>query len=63
MNNDKVSDVEVSLGPRRVFVGDEFMGTVEDMSLEVGEATKEGIEKLQSAPEIRLVKISGRGKN
>ena len=60
---DKITDGEVSLGPRQIWVGKEFMGTVEDMRLEVEDATKEAVETLQSAQVIRLVKIQGTSRN
>ncbi len=57
----KVTNIIVELGPRMVMVGKEVMGTSENFSLEVAEATEEELEKLKSAFEIRLVKMSGEG--
>jgi len=38
-----------------VMVGKEVLGTSENFSIEVAEATEEELEKLESAYEIRLV--------
>lgn len=57
----KVSNVIVDLGPRMIMVGPEALGTSDNISIEVTEATEEEIEKLKSAYEIRLVKMVGEG--
>ena len=54
---DKVTDVVVDLGPRIIMAGSELLGTSENISIEVTESTKEELEKLKSAYEIRLVKM------
>ena len=55
----KVTNVLVDLGPRLIMVGSEALGTIENISIEVAEATTEEMEKLKSAYEIRLVKMLG----
>jgi len=55
----KVTNIVVELGPRMLMVGKEALGTADNMSIEVAEATEEELEKLKSAYEIRLVKILG----
>ncbi|MBA7711141.1 hypothetical protein ES703_120096 [subsurface metagenome] len=55
----KVTDVEVDLGPRMLMVGSEALGTSDNTSIHVDEATEEELEKLKSAYEIRLVKMVG----
>jgi hypothetical protein len=42
-----------------LMVGKEALGTSENISIEVAEATEEKLEKLKSAYEIRLVKMLG----
>ena len=54
-----VTNVKVDLGPRLIMVGSEALGTTENISIEVAEATTEELEKLKSANEIRLVKMLG----
>ena len=56
---DKVTNVVVDLGPRIIMTGNEVLGTADNISIEVAEATEEELEKLKSAYEIRLVKILG----
>ncbi|MBA7684580.1 hypothetical protein ES703_92985 [subsurface metagenome] len=56
---DKVTNVEVDLGPRILMVSSEVLGTADNISIEVAESTTEELEKLKSANEIRLVKICG----
>lgn len=56
---DKVTDVKVDLGPRLIMAGNEVLGTADNISIMVAEATKEELEKLKSAYEIRLVKMLG----
>jgi len=59
---DKVSEVtniEVDLGPRLIMAGKEALGTSDNISIHVAEATTEELEKLKSAHEIRLVKMLG----
>lgn len=56
---DKVTNVTVDLGPRMVMAGNEVLGTVENTQLFIGESTKEELEKLKAANEIRLVKMLG----
>ena len=55
----KVTNVVVNLGPRLIMVGGEALGTSDNISIHVAEATEEELEKLQSAYEIRLVKMLG----
>ena len=56
---DKATNVKVDLGPRMIMAGNEVLGTADNISIMVAEATKEELEKLKSAYEIRLVKIIG----
>ncbi|GAJ03345.1 unnamed protein product [marine sediment metagenome] len=56
---DKVTNVEVDLGPRMIMAGNEVLGTSDNISIEVAESTTEELEKLKSANEIRLVKMLG----
>ena len=56
---DKVTDVQVDLGPRMIMAGSEVLGTADNISLLVAESTKEELEKLKAANEIRLVKMLG----
>ncbi len=58
---DKVINIEVDLGPRMLMVGKEALGTSDNISIHVAEATEEELEKLKSANEIRLVKMIGEG--
>ena len=58
----KITNIVVDLGPRIIMVGPEALGTSDNISIEVAESTKEEIEKLTSAFEIRLVRIRGKGK-
>ena len=58
---DKVTNVKVDLGPRMIMVGNEVLGTADNISILVAEATKEELEKLKLANEIRLVKMVGEG--
>lgn len=55
----KVTNVIVDLGPRMIMVGREALGTSDNISIQVAEATEEELEKLKSAYEIRLVKMLG----
>jgi len=55
----KVTYVIVNLGPRMLMVGKEALGTSDNISIEVAEATEEELKKLKSAYEIRLVKMLG----
>jgi len=59
---DKVTNVKVDLGPRMIMVGNEVLGTADNISILVAEATKEELEKLKVANEVRLVKMMGEGK-
>ncbi len=65
MNNDiigpvdKVTNVKVDLGPRMIMAGIEVLGTADNISIMVAEASKEELEKLKAAYEIRLVKMPG----
>ena len=45
----------VHLGPRIIYIGKEAVGTIDDISIEVDEATPEELEKLIRAPELRLI--------
>ena len=56
---DKVTNVMVDLGPRFIMAGSEVLGTADNISILVAEATAEELEKLKSAYEIRLVKMLG----
>ena len=56
---DKVTNVEVDLGPRMIMAGSEVLGTSDNISIHVAESTEEELEKLKSAHEIRLVKMIG----
>ena len=56
---DKVTNVEVELGPRLIMVGSEVLGTIDNVSFEVAESTTEELEKVKSSYEIRLVKMLG----
>jgi len=51
--------VVAHLGPRIIWVGAEALGTADDISFEVVEATPEELKKLREAQEIRLTKILG----
>ncbi|MBA7697170.1 hypothetical protein ES703_105829 [subsurface metagenome] len=55
----KVTNIVVDLGPRMLMVGSEALGTSDNISIQVTEATKEELEKLKTAYEIRLVKMIG----
>ena len=55
----KVTNVVVNLGPRLIMAGSEALGTSDNISIHVAEATPEEIEKLMTAYEIRLVKMLG----
>jgi len=55
----KITNMIVDLGPRLIMVGNETLGTADNMSIEVAEATTEEMEKLKAANEIRLVKMIG----
>ncbi|GAJ08696.1 unnamed protein product [marine sediment metagenome] len=59
---DKVTNIVVDLGPRLIMAGSEVLGTSDNISIHVAESTKEELEKLKSAYEIRLVKMLGEGK-
>ena len=54
-----IKNVEVDLGSRLIMVGKEALGTSDNISIHVDEATTEELEKLSSAYEIRLVKMLG----
>jgi len=56
---DKVTNVLVDLGSRIIMTGSEVLGTADNISIGVAESTKEELEKLKSAYEIRLVKMVG----
>ena len=56
---DKVTNVLVDLGPRIIMAGIEVLGTADNISIDVAEATEEELEKLKAAYEIRLVKMLG----
>lgn len=47
----------LSLGSRGITVGGQLIGTCEELSLTLEEATEEDIEKLQGAESISLVRI------
>lgn len=50
---------ELRLGPRLVMVSGKLVGTCDDLSLTIAEATDEEIEELRGADAIRLVKPRG----
>ena len=54
---DKVTNVKVDLGPRMIMAGSEVLGTADNISILVAEATREELEKLKVANEVRLVKM------
>ncbi|GAH57352.1 unnamed protein product [marine sediment metagenome] len=54
---DKISNIRVDLGPRIIMVGIEVLGTADNILILVAEASKEGLEKLKSSNEIRLVRM------
>ena len=56
---DKVTNVDVDLGPRIIMAGNKVLGTADNISIQVAESTTAELEKLKSAYEIRLVKILG----
>lgn len=56
---DKVTNIKVDLGPRMIMAGSEVLGTADNISILVAEATKEELEKLKAANEVRLVKMLG----
>jgi len=56
---DKVTNINVDLGPRIIMAGSEVLGTADNISILVAEATREELEKLKVANEVRLVKILG----
>ncbi len=56
---DKVTNVKVDLGPRIIMAGNEVLGTADNISILVAEATREELEKLKAANEVRLVKMLG----
>ena len=55
----KITNIVVDLGPRLIMVGKEALGTSDNISINIAEATEEELEKLKSANEIRLVKMLG----
>jgi len=57
----KITNIKVNLGPRMIMVRGEALGTSDNISIQVAEATEEELEKLKSAYEIRLVKMLGEG--
>lgn len=56
---DKVTNIKVDLGPRMIMAGNEVLGTADNISILVAEATREELEKLKAANEVRLVKMLG----
>lgn len=58
---DKVTNVNVDLGPRMIMAGNEVLGTADNISILVAEASQEELEKLKAANEVRLVKMLGEG--
>ena len=52
---DKVTNIVVDLGPRIIMSGNEVLGTADNISIHVAEATEEEIEKLKSDQIIKLV--------
>lgn len=61
MPDRELANLKVDLGPRLLVVGGETLGTCDNMSITIDEATEEELEKLKSAYEIRLVKMIGDG--
>lgn len=49
---------ELRLGPRLLITAGKVLGTCDDLSLTIAEATDQEIEELQSANEISLVKMA-----
>lgn len=47
----------IRLGPRLIMVREEALGTADDLTLQVAEATAEELEKLKEAEAITLVRI------
>ena len=58
---DKVTNVNVDLGPRMIMAGNEVLGTADNISILVSEATREELENLKAANEVRLVKMLSEG--
>jgi len=54
----KITNILVELGPRMLMVGREALGTSDNISIEVAEATEEELEKLKGAQAILLAKIN-----
>lgn len=48
----------VRLGPRLIIVGGEPLGTADDLSMQVAEATEEELEKLKGAQMILLARVN-----
>ena len=55
----KITNLLVELGPRMIMAGTEVLGTADNISILVAEASQEELEKLKVANEIRLVKMLG----
>lgn len=58
MREERDAGQNVRLGPRLVIVGGEPLGTADDLTLQVAEATEEELEKLKEAQAILLAKIT-----
>jgi len=56
----KITNVKVNLGPRMLRVGSKALGTCDNISIHVAEATTEELQKLKSAEVLVLVKMRGR---
>ena len=54
---DGITNVKVDLGPRMIMAGIEVLGTADNISILVAESTKEELDKLILANEIRLIKM------
>ncbi len=55
--SEKIMNVAVDLGPRLIMVGDEALGTADNIAIVVAEATRGELEKLKGAYELRLIKM------
>jgi len=53
----KITNIRMNLGPRLIMLGAEPIGTSDNISIEVAEATEEELKRLISADKIWLVKM------
>lgn len=60
-----IKNVTVNLGPYDLMVDGKFIGTVDNVTIEVAEATEDEVERMRSNPvlllmrRIELVKVKG----